>query len=68
MLVPLQGLLSYGERHLSAKYAYLVVSIGGKRYFVTPNDWVPEGSFVVRDKQSGTLLGIPKVPDGFNVW
>ena len=68
ILVPLQGLLSYAERHLSARYAYLVVLIGGKQFFVQPNDWVPQGSFVLRDRRSGSLLGIPKVPDGFNVW
>jgi len=66
ILIPLQGLLSLAERHLSAKYAYLIVLIDDKKYFVAPNDWVPQGSFVLRDRQSGSLLGIPKVPDGFS--
>ena len=68
MLVPLQGMLSYAEKHLSARYAYLLVLIGDKKFFVQPNDWVPQGSFVLRDRRSGSLLGIPKVPDGFSVW
>jgi len=66
MLVPVQGLLSYAERHLSAKYAYLLLLIGNKKYFVAPDEWVPQGTFVLRDRRSGSLLGIPKVPDGFN--
>jgi hypothetical protein len=42
--------------------------IGGRIYFVSPYSWVPQGSDIVRDKESGSLLGIPKVPDGFNIW
>lgn len=68
MLVPVSGLMDYAERHLSTKYRYLVILIGGKRYFVSPDDWVPQGSFIVRDARSRSLLGIPKVADGFNIW
>jgi hypothetical protein len=68
MLIPVQGLLNPTERHLIAKYRYIVVKIGGTAYFVSPDDWVPQGSFVVRDIGSGSLLGIPKLPDGFNMW
>ena len=68
MLIPVLGLLSFSERYLVAKYKYIVVMIGGTPYFVSPDDWVPEGSVVIRDKESGSLLGIPKVADGFNVW
>jgi hypothetical protein len=67
-LVPVMGLLDFAERHLVAKYKYTQVMIGAKIYFVSPDDWVPEGSSVVRDKESGCLLGIPKIPDGFNLW
>jgi hypothetical protein len=42
--------------------------IGGTTYYVSPDDWVPENSRVIRDKESGSLLGIPKVPDGFSIW
>jgi len=68
MLVPVAGLLSSTERYLVAKYKYIVVMIGRTIYFVSPEDWVPEGSIVIRDKESGSLLGIPKIGDGFNVW
>ena len=68
ILVPVQGLLSFSERYLAVKYKYLVVMIGGTKYFVSPDDWIPQGSLLIRDKESGALLGIPKVPDGFNIW
>jgi hypothetical protein len=67
-LIPVQGLLSFAERHLVAKYRYIQVMIGGRIHFVSQEDWVPENSNVVREKVSGSLLGIPKVPDEFNTW
>ncbi len=67
-MIPVNGLLNYVERHLVMKYKYIQVRIGENIYFVSPDDWVPEGSSVIRDKESGLLLGIPKVSDGFNVW
>jgi hypothetical protein len=66
-LIPVQSLLSLVEHHLVAKYRYIQITIGGRIYFVSPDDWVPEYSSVIRDKESGSLLGIPKVPDGFNL-
>jgi hypothetical protein len=35
---------------------------------LSPEDWIPENSNVVRERVSGSVLGIPKVPDGFNIW
>ena len=67
-LIPVLGLLSVTEHHLVAKYKYIQVMIGGTTYYVSPDDWVPENSRVIRDKESGSLLGIPKVPDGFSIW
>lgn len=67
-MVPVMGLLSFAEHHLVGKYKYILVIVGGKTYFVSPYDWVPEGSIVIRDKESGSLLGVPEVSDGFNVW
>lgn len=68
-LINIQGLLSFGERHLISNYKYIQVMIGGKIYFVSLNEWVPQSStYVIRDKQSGSLIGIPKVSDGFNIW
>lgn len=67
-MVPVNGLLSVTERYVATKYKYIIMVIEGKTYFVSPYDWVPEGSIVVRDKESRSLLGVPEVSDGFNVW
>lgn len=67
-LVPVYHLLSVSECYYVAKYRYIVVMIGERKYFVSPDDWVPEGSTVIREKESGLLCGIPKVADGFNQW
>ena len=67
-LIPVPSLLSFAEHHLVAKYKYIQIMIGGRTYFVSPDDWVPEHSNVLREKGSGSLLGVPKIPDGFNVW
>jgi hypothetical protein len=66
-LIPVRSLLSLVEHHLVAKYLYIQIMIGGRIYYVSPEDWVPEHSGVIREKESGSLLGIPKVPDGFNL-
>jgi hypothetical protein len=66
-IIPVQSRLSLVEHHLVAKYRYIQIMIGGRIYFVSPEDWVPEHSSVIREKESGSLLGIPKVPDGFNL-
>jgi hypothetical protein len=67
-MVPVDGLLSFTERYVVAKYKYILIVIGGRTYFVSPEEVVPEGSNIVRDKESGSLFGVPKVSDGFNVW
>ncbi len=56
-LVPVSGLLSLPERYLVTHYRYILIVIGGRTYFVSPNDWVPEGSMIIRDKE-GSLLGV----------
>lgn len=67
-VIPVVNLLGVHELHLVTKYRYIVVVIHGRRYFVSPDDWVPKGSNAIKDEESGSLLGIPKVPDGFNIW
>jgi len=60
-LIPVQSLLSLGERHLISNYKYIQVVIGGRIYFVSLDEWVPLSStYIIRDKQSGSLIGIPK--------
>lgn len=58
-LISLSALLTYEERHLVARYKYVTVDIGGSRYLVTPYEWIPEGSAVVRDEKSNSIIGIP---------
>jgi hypothetical protein len=60
-LIPVQSLLSFGERHLISNYKYIQVMIGGRIYFVSSDEWVPQSTtYIIRDKQSGSLVGIPK--------
>ncbi len=64
-LIPVQSLLSFGERHLISHYKYIQVVIGGRIYFVSLDEWVPLSmTYIIRDKQSGSLIGIPKI-DGY---
>jgi len=58
-LIPLSALLTFPEQHLVAKFKYVTMIIAGNRYLVSPYDWVPEGSVVVRDRKSGSVIGIP---------
>jgi hypothetical protein len=68
-LIPVQSLLSVVERHLISNYKYIQVKIAGRIYFVSLDEWVPQSnSYIIRDKQSGSLIGIPKISDGFNIW
>jgi hypothetical protein len=68
-LIPVQSLLSFGERHLISNYKYIQVMIGGRIYFVSLDEWVPQTvTYIIRDRDSGSLVGIPKVSDGFNIW
>jgi hypothetical protein len=67
-LIPVSSLLSFAEQHIATTYKYIILKIYGKIYFVFPDDWVPQGSNIIRDRETGSLMGIPKVPDGFNIW
>lgn len=57
-LVPVSSLLSYEETHMVSRYKYLVVLISGTRYLVSPYDWIPEGSFMIRDEKTNSFIGI----------
>jgi len=67
-LIPVSSLLNFAEQHIATTYKYITLMIDGVIYFVSPDDWVPQGSNIIRDKETGSLIGIPKVPDGFNIW
>lgn len=57
-LVPLSSLMTFAEQHLVAKYKYVTIIIGGRKFLTSPYEWVPEDSVVVRDKESGSIIGI----------
>ena len=58
-LIPLTTLLTFAEQHLVARFKYVTMIIAGRKYLVFPYDWVPVGSVVVRDEESGFIIGIP---------
>jgi hypothetical protein len=61
-LIPIQSLLSFSERHLTSNYKYIQAVICGRIYFVSLDEWVPQSeTYIIRDKQSGSLVGIPKI-------
>ncbi|HMH10385.1 MAG TPA: hypothetical protein VK553_06720 [Candidatus Nitrosopolaris rasttigaisensis] len=38
-------------------------------YFVSLEEWVPQSTtYIIREKDSDSLVGISKVSDGFNIW
>jgi len=56
--IPLSVLLTYEEQQLVARYKYVVLVIAGTKYLVTPYDWVPDNSVVIRDEESNSIIGI----------
>lgn len=68
ILIPVSSLLNFAEQHIATTYKYITLMIDGTIYFVSPDDWIPQGSNIIRDKETDSLIGIPKVPDGFNIW
>lgn len=58
-LIPVSALLTYAEQHLVTRYKYVALAIGGREYLVTPYEWIPENSVVIRDEKSNTVIGIP---------
>lgn len=57
-LVPVSSLMTFAEQHLVAKYKFITIIIGGKKFLVSPYEWVPEDSTVARDTESGSIIGI----------
>lgn len=58
-LIAVSAMLSPEERHAVARYKFLVVAIGGRKYLATPYDWIPQGSVVIRDDGTNSFIGIP---------
>lgn len=59
-LVPTKEFLTDTERMLSCRFKYLLVSIDGKLYLVSPNEKIPHDSIVMRTKSNKNLCGISR--------
>lgn len=59
LLIPLRKLLDDRENMLLPVYRYVLVTIDGVTYLVSPDDYVPVGSMVVR--RNGMFIGVRKV-------
>ncbi|MEM1951103.1 MAG: hypothetical protein QXE95_07380 [Candidatus Nitrosocaldus sp.] len=59
LLIPLRKLLDDRENMLLPVYRYVLVIIDGVTYLVSPDDYVPVGSMVVR--RNGMFVGVRKV-------
>lgn len=57
-LIPILSLMTFAEQNLVTKYKYITTIIGGRKFLVSPYEWIPEDSSVVRDKESGSIIGI----------
>jgi len=59
-LVSTKELLTDKERMLLCRFRYLLVSIDGDLYLVSPNDMIPADSIIMRTKSGNTLCGISR--------
>ncbi len=59
-LVSTKEFLTYKEKMLLCRFRYLLVSIDGKLYLVSPNEIIPHDSIIIRTKSSKTLCGISR--------
>src|SRR5690242_8523793 len=55
-LIPVSSLLNFGEQNIAATYKYITVMIDDTIYFVSPDDWIPQGSNIIRDKETNSLI------------
>lgn len=60
LLIPLRKLLNDREMMILSVYRYVLVTIDGVTYLVSPDDYVPMGSVVVRS-HDGMFIGVRKV-------
>jgi len=59
-LISVKEFLTYKEKMLLCRFRYLLVSIDGKLYLVSPNETIPHDSIIIRTKSSKTLCGISR--------
>jgi hypothetical protein len=55
--VPVKSLMTDQEGYLLWRYEYVLASVYGAPHLVRPQGLVPKGSSVVRDKESGRVMG-----------
>jgi hypothetical protein len=58
--VPLKTLMSEQEKYLLWRYEYILTSIYGTPYLVKPDGFVPKKSTILRDKESGRMIGVAR--------
>ena len=58
--VPLKTLMNEQEKYLLWRYEYILTRIYNTPYLVKPDGFVPKSSIVLRDKESGRMIGVAK--------
>ncbi|MFL6327487.1 MAG: hypothetical protein ACJ71I_08440 [Nitrososphaeraceae archaeon] len=58
--IPLKNLMKEQEKYILWRYEYVLTNIYNMAYLVEPNGFVPKSSTIVRDKNSGRMIGISR--------
>ena len=58
--VPLKALMNEQEKYLLWRYEYILTRIYNTPYLVKPDGFVPKSSIVLRDNESGRMIGVAK--------
>ena len=58
--VPLKTLMSEQEKYLLWRYEYILTSIYDTPYLVKPDGFVPKRSTILRDNESGRMIGVAR--------
>jgi hypothetical protein len=58
--VSLRSLMSEQEKYLLWRYEYVLTNIYNTSYLVKPDGFVPKNSTIVRDKESGRMIGVSR--------
>jgi hypothetical protein len=55
--VHIKSLMTDQEIYLLWRYQYILTNVYGTQYLVKPDSYVPKSSTILRDKQSGKMIG-----------
>jgi hypothetical protein len=58
--VPLKTLMNEQEKYLLWRYEYILTRIYNTPYLVKPDGLVPKSSIVLRDNESGRMIGVAR--------